>query len=199
MVALSIRSSYSSSRRVSIASFVCAALLFGVVSGAKDEADSSTSSIPNLRSRYLASQDPDHDGSIVKIHSIEHDKFHGRRVLETVGVGLHVWVAYRNPDGKTHVHGNLTSVGYEMETYKAVAGVLPSLDQLMSMLEDGNIDWIAEDSILKGAGETEPYGVEFVTQNEYAPNQNVAQGSSASCSNPNTFKIGIVDTGTSIL
>ena len=76
---------------------------------------------------------------------------------------------------------------------------MPSLDQLLSMLDDGNIDWIGEDSILKAAGETEPYGVEFVSQFEYAPNQNVAQGSSASCNNPNTFKVGIVDTGMTAL
>lgn len=154
---------------------------------------------PSLRERYLAATDPDHDGSLVRFHSVEHDKFHGRRVLETVGVGLHVWVAYRNPDGKAHVQSNLTEVGVELESFRAVAGVLPSYDKLVEMLEDQNIDWIAEDSIIKGAAETQPYGVNMVTQNQYRPNQYVAQGSSASCSNPNTFKIGIIDSGMTIL
>ncbi|GKY99182.1 hypothetical protein MPSEU_000873600 [Mayamaea pseudoterrestris] len=187
----------SSSSRFSLARLVC--VLLACTTSIAATANENAQAAPSLRSRFLAANDPDHDGSIVKLHEIEHAKFHGRRVMETVGVGLHVWVAYRNPDGQAHVQGNLTSIGYELDSYKTVAGVLPSMDHLLNMLDDGNIDWIAEDSILKAAvSETEPYGVQFVSQNGYRPNQSVAQGSSASCSDPNVFKVGIIDSGMSV-
>jgi hypothetical protein len=150
---------------------------------------------PSLRERVLAAADPDHDGSIVKVHNVEHSKFHGSRVLETIGVGVHVFVAYRNDLGRSNVHANLTTVGYEMDSVKTVAGVLPSVAHLLQLAEDPDVDWIAEDSILRAAGETVPYGVGMTTSSitsgmrQYAPNQQVQQGSNSNCRDRTTFKV----------
>jgi hypothetical protein len=166
-------------------------LLVAVLSASSSEASESP---PSLRERYLAATDPDHDGSLVTHHDVSaHPKIHAERLLETLGVGIHVFVQYKNDHGRNNVHANFTTVGYELDAVRTVAGIAPSIEHVRLLADDPDVEWIAEDAIVRAAGsETVPYTLQMT---QYAPEQNVRQGSNANCRDSSTFKIGVVDSG----
>ena len=123
-----------------------------------------------------------------------HRKFSGRSLLQDPDGGVHVLITYRGKRGRQHIQSNFTVEGYPFDDIHTLSGVMP-MESLELLASDPDILEITEDVIVRQSsiGEAVPYGIEMSQFMPPAPYHSAS--GSASCDDPDTFKIAVCDSG----
>jgi serine protease len=93
-----------------------------------------------------------------------------------------------------NIQARSNRINAKFSRLNTLAATIPR-SQLMSLADDPDVDFVEGDYRLKMDGETVPYGIE---QSQGLSDVIPRSFESAACNDPNSFKIGIIDSGISI-
>ena len=131
----------------------------------------------------------------------DHPKFLGRRLQQAEDGTVRVMITYKNDRGRSIIQSHQVIAGADFADLKTLAGTM-TMDDLQALAADDDIIEIAEDKVMRAASQMTPLGVRM-TQCDGGCNYNtndvpLSSSTSASCSDPSSFKIGLVDAGLSV-
>jgi serine protease len=105
-----------------------------------------------------------------------------------------VLVGYNSVLARQTVRARCDRINSEFSKLNTLAARIPR-SQLQSLADDPNVDFVEEDFRLYRSGETVPYGI---GQSQGLSDVIPRSFESTACDDPNSFKIGIIDSGISI-
>jgi subtilisin family serine protease len=105
-----------------------------------------------------------------------------------------VLVRYKTGRGRSAIQANSKRIYSQFAKFNTVAASVPSYN-LQALADDPDIVFIEEDYTLYKNGESTPFGIELTQGLSTVIPRNFE---SSACNDPNSFKIGIIDSGLSI-
>lgn len=124
-----------------------------------------------------------------------HEKFTGRHLYTDDHGTVRVMIRFNGERGKELIRQDSIKQGADLTSISTLA-VTVDLNHLLQLADDDDILEIMEDAVVRAASETIPYGVELAQFKP--PGASFMASSSSSCSDPNSFKIAVVDSGANI-
>lgn len=101
-----------------------------------------------------------------------------------------VLVGYAEPTASTFANTRM-STNQALQHVNAMAGMLTE-EEIALLKQDSNVLYVEDDFLVELYGEVTPYGIPLIQDSTPLPGLSSRPGS---CSDPNSFKIGIVDSG----
>jgi serine protease len=105
-----------------------------------------------------------------------------------------VLVGYKSGLARQNIQARSDRINSQFSRLNTIAARIPR-SQLQSLADDPNVDFVEEDYRLYRSGETVPYGI---GQSQGLSDVIPRSFESTACDDPNSFKIGIIDSGISI-
>jgi serine protease len=107
---------------------------------------------------------------------------------------VNVLVGYKSGLARRNIQSRSNRIYSQFSRLNTLAARIPR-SQLLALADDPDVDFVEEDDPLYKHGETVPYGIEM---SQGLSNVIPRSFNSTACDDPNSFKIGIIDSGLSI-
>lgn len=116
------------------------------------------------------------------------------RSLQVGDDSVDVLVGYKSGLARRNIQSRTNGIYSQFSRLNTLAARIPR-SQLLELADDPDVDFVEEDYRLYRNGETVPYGIELSQGlSDVIPRS----FESTACNDPNSFKIGIIDSGLSI-
>jgi serine protease len=107
---------------------------------------------------------------------------------------VNVLIGYNNALARRNIQSRSNQIYSQFSRLNTLAARIPK-SELQALADDPDVDFVEEDYRLYKSGETVPYGIEL---SQGLSNVIPRSFESTACDDPNSFKIGIIDSGLSI-
>lgn len=110
-----------------------------------------------------------------------------------------VIIGYLNNDGLAFVQSVITNYkqGIGLLPLQAVSGTA-TLQQITALENHSGIEYVERDPVVRPLGEVVPFGIDLIHARSDILPAPMPEGASSPCNDPNSFKVGIIDSGTDI-